>query len=808
MLFDGIKLIEGSEVQNLVVDSGTSFPANPDQGELFFRTDALNIGLYVYDGAGWKRQINTNDTIVNLLPDIISPGSFKSVTVDAKGRVTAGTNPTTLAGYGITDAQPLDTDLTAIASLSDTSGILRKTAADTWTLDTTSYAPLNSPALTGTPTAPTAQAGTNTTQIATTEFVTTAVANVQAGAVATADKWTTPRNLSLTGDGTATLFSVDGSTNVSAAFTLATVNSNTGSFGTASSIPTFTVNDKGLITAAGSASIAIDASQVTTGIFADARIAQSNVTQYQSALTITESQITDGSILARVGENETITGTWQFSNPVSVNTPTSGSHAVTKDYVDNIATGLDFKQSVKAATTGNITLSGTQTIDDIALSVGDRVLVKDQTTASQNGIYVVASDTWPRAEDADNSPAGEVTSGMFCFVEQGTVNADTGWVLSTNNPITLGTTALTFVQFNGLGQIAAGDGLTKSGSTINVGTASSARIVVNPDNIDLATVTDAGTGSFLKFTRDAYGRVSGTTPVVSADLTALLGTMASQNANSVAITGGTINGTTIGATTPSTGSFTTIQASSTITSAAQVIGSSTFIARGGGTGAEGGQLVLGYANGAATSITGETNGTWNVDVYSNNDFRIFSRNTSGTTNNRFTIAETDGTTTIGANKLYINQSTGLLVQHDGSNGYIRSITGSLNLGASSNNIVSISSTSMSVNGTASFSGLVQQVPATGLTAAGTTQDTALALTNMINVISTTPSGSGVILPNSIGSMVVVINAGANALNVYPVSGAAIDSLGTNAAFSLSVGAKIMFIQTSSTQYYTLNATYA
>ena len=131
-------------------------------------------------------------------------------------------------------------------------------------------------------------------------------------------------------------------------------------------------------------------------------------------------------------------------------------------------TGLDIKDSVRAATTANITLSGTQTIDGVALVAGDRVLVKNQTTASANGIYVVATGAWARATDADNTPGSEVHGGMFCFVTEGAANADSGWVLTTNDPVTLGTTNLAFTQFSGAGQIADGDGIAKSGNTISV----------------------------------------------------------------------------------------------------------------------------------------------------------------------------------------------------------------------------------------------------------------------------------------------------------------------------------------------------
>jgi hypothetical protein len=136
--------------------------------------------------------------------------------------------------------------------------------------------------------------------------------------------------------------------------------------------------------------------------------------------------------------------------------------------VDTARSGLDVKASVVVATTANITLSGAQTVDGIALSVGDRVLVKNQTTGSQNGIYVVASGSWARSADADAD--AEVTSGMFTFVEKGTTNADSGFVLSTDGVIVVGTTDLVFAQFSGAGQIVAGSGLTKAGNTLSIDT--------------------------------------------------------------------------------------------------------------------------------------------------------------------------------------------------------------------------------------------------------------------------------------------------------------------------------------------------
>jgi hypothetical protein len=184
--------------------------------------------------------------------------------------------------------------------------------------------------------------------------------------------------------------------------------------------------------------------------------------------------------------------------------PTADQDAATKIYVDNAVQGLDAKASVRVATTENITLSNTQVIDGVTVAVGDRVLVKDQSTAANNGIYLVASGSWTRATDAD---AWTELVSAFVFVESGTANGNNGYTCTVAAGGTLGSTAITWVQFSGAGQITAGAGLTKSGNTLNVGTASSARIVVNSDNLDLAT-TGVTAGSYALVTVDAYGRVT------------------------------------------------------------------------------------------------------------------------------------------------------------------------------------------------------------------------------------------------------------------------------------------------------------
>jgi len=173
---------------------------------------------------------------------------------------------------------------------------------------------------------------------------------------------------------------------------------------------------------------------------------------------------------------DTMSGDLDMDSNVVTNlpTPSAASDAAPKEYVDSIAQSLDIKESVVAATDGsNIDLTSSSDpgqIDGVTLTDEDRVLLKDQNTPSENGVYVAttASDptTWSRSADADTDT--EVDAGMFLFVEQGTKSSDRGYVLVSDDPLTVGSDALTFTQFSGAGQITAGNAMTKSGDTLDV----------------------------------------------------------------------------------------------------------------------------------------------------------------------------------------------------------------------------------------------------------------------------------------------------------------------------------------------------
>ena len=324
------------------------------------------------------------------------------------------------------------------------------------------------------------------------------------------------------------------------------------------------------------------------------------VTPVLGAATATSITATSGNMTvnAAAGNNSvnlvpTGTGSVDVANKriTSVAEPTQSTDAATKNYVDAVKTGLDVKDSVIVTTTGNLTAtysngtsgvgatltnSGTQaaiTIDSRVLVVGERVLVKDQTTALQNGFYKVttvgtASVNWVLTRTVDADEDSEITPGAFTFVEEGTVGANNGYVCTNVGAITVGTTPISFVQFSGAGQITAGDGLTKSGNTLNVvGTTN--RISISADAVDIsssyvgqATITTLGTIGTGTWQGSVIDGAYGGTGVANTGKTITIGgNLTTSGAHTTTLT--TTANTTL--TLPVTGTLATLAGTETFT---------------------------------------------------------------------------------------------------------------------------------------------------------------------------------------------------------------------------------------------------
>jgi hypothetical protein len=228
----------------------------------------------------------------------------------------------------------------------------------------------------------------------------------------------------------------------------------------------------------------------------------------------------------------------------SLGSPAADTDAANKGYVDSVAQGLDIKASARLATTGALSAytfsatgggtltgnaNGALSIDGVTPSVADRILVKNEVSgnAPYNGIYVVTtvgdgSTAYVLTRSADANTSAEVTSGMFVFVEEGTTNDNTGWVLTTNNPITLNTTALVFAQFSGAGTYSASNGVLLTGSNFTFAPRSGYGLQTGASGAEVKLATTSGLNLSSDLAVGAGAGITVLTNTVAIDTTVVV----------------------------------------------------------------------------------------------------------------------------------------------------------------------------------------------------------------------------------------------------------------------------------------------
>lgn len=272
--------------------------------------------------------------------------------------------------------------------------------------------------------------------------------------------------------------------------------------------------------------------QIIAGSIYDAQIA--------SSAAIASSKLADGANWIKKDGTVAMTAALNMNSHLisNLSTPSADTDAATKAYVDGlVSAGLTLKSPVNYISTGDLTLSGltTQTYGDwpSTLTAGDRILVKDNTTTTENGIYVAATGAWTRATDFNSS--GNIITNSFFFVSKGTALASTGWVMSTVGPVTPGTTPIAFVQFSAAGVIVAGNYLTKTGNSLAVNLGDGLHGVTNNVTVQLDGSTLALSSSGLKLAAltSAYLLVGNSSNVATG--VALSGDATISNAGAVTV---------------------------------------------------------------------------------------------------------------------------------------------------------------------------------------------------------------------------------------------------------------------------------
>jgi hypothetical protein len=419
----------------------------------------------------------------------------------------------------------------------------------------------------------------------------------------------------------------------------------------------------------------------------------------QSGLNITNSTINSTTIGATTPSSAAFT-------TASVSTaPVSGNDVVNKTYLDFFATGISWKQPVLCGTTTNITLSGLQTIDGVTVVAGDRVLVKSQSAPAQNGIYLASATAWSRAPDANT---WEELISAICFVESGSTLAGSAWYCTIQPGGTLGTTAVTWSNFSVAATYTAGTGLTLTDYVFSI------------TNTGVAAAAYGSASKTLTATVNAQGQLTllaATDIAIANTQVSGLGTMSTQAASSVAITGGSINGTTIGGSTAAAVTGTTITANTQFT--------------GAGTGLTGTATSLSIGGNAATATSATT-----------------ATNIAGGATGSVPYQTASGTTTLlaaGTDGFVLKLAAGVPTWAASSSGTVTSVSGTGTVSGISLSGTVTSTGNLTLGGTLDLSA----PPAIGGTTANTITGTTVTATTKIVTpyVDATGSGGGALRTN-------------------------------------------------------------
>lgn len=504
MIIDGVQLTEGSEISNATIASGLDFPQDPSVGELFFNT-TLGL-LHVYDGTNWvavggggtggsggpflisgdvSGVIDGGVDALTLRSVNATPVTLKlqRVTTNAKGLVTETTDATSqdiIDALGYTPANGSAAGATGEVQYNGGSGALAASTRFSWSnaSNTLTIGAIGADATIAAPEELSLVVAGNT------------ALNIDASGVwrLGASPGVSGNVLTSTGTGAPVWANVNGLlagtpvvTSQSIAFQ-GDITVTPTPYGNGNISPVATLIDRLMAPASGFFRLDINSKGLVVGTSA-----------VQPSDVITAFGYTPANVAG-----DTFTGPVYLSQA-----PQAGLEAATKAYVDAVAQGVAVKASARVATTGNIALTGIQTIDGVLLQVGDRVVVKNQTDIQDNGVYEVGAGAWSRTTDAD---ASDELEGAFVFVSEGTINASTGWFQSTPAPITVGTTDIVWSQFSGAGAYSAGAGLTLTGGEFSL--------------------TNAGTplsAFFGQITTNTKGQVVSTQPATQSDIITALG---------------------------------------------------------------------------------------------------------------------------------------------------------------------------------------------------------------------------------------------------------------------------------------------